>query len=61
MKGRTMDPNSNLKEQLEITERMLDPDSEYVDSGDALRLAELVEALNEWIRKGGFLPKKWQQ
>ena len=54
-----MDPNANLREQLEITEKMLDPDSEYVDTGDALRLAELVEELNEWIRKGGMLPNAW--
>jgi hypothetical protein len=54
-----MDPNANLREQKEITERMLHPDSEHVDSGDAIRLAELVEALDEWIRKGGFLPSAW--
>lgn len=56
-----MDPNANLREQLELTERMLDPDSNYVDSGDALRLAELVEALSEWLRRGGALPDRWRR
>jgi len=55
-----MDPDANLREQRELTERMLDPDSQYVDSGDALRLAELVEALHEWLSKGGFMPQEWR-
>lgn len=54
-----MDPHANLREQLEITERMLDPDSQSVDTGDALRLAELVEALDQWLYKGGMLPNRW--
>jgi hypothetical protein len=28
---------------------------------DATRLAELVLALDEWIRKGGFLPTRWRR
>jgi hypothetical protein len=31
------------------------------DNGeDGVRLAELVVALDEWIRKGGFLPYRWR-
>jgi hypothetical protein len=26
-----------------------------------LDLAELVQGLDEWITKGGFLPKAWQK
>jgi hypothetical protein len=34
----------------------------YTSQADAAeRLAELVEALHEWIKKGGFLPKEWQR
>jgi hypothetical protein len=55
-----MDPNANLKEQREIAKRILSDDGE--DTGyDAVRLAELVEALDEWIMKGGFLPKEWRE
>jgi broad specificity phosphatase PhoE len=71
-----MDPDANLKEQLELVKKMKERQSEFneeeeewtaadvsdwrreqVDDGE--RLAELVEALNEWILKGGFLPKAW--
>lgn len=61
-----MDPNANLEEQLEIAARILDysddPDvpEENIDPDDALRLAELVQALHDWISGGGFLPAKWQ-
>jgi hypothetical protein len=52
-----MDPNANLKEQLAITRAIL-ADKEPHTFG-AIRLAELVEALDEWITKGGFLPGRW--
>jgi hypothetical protein len=25
------------------------------------RLADLIAALDEWVAKGGFLPKRWQK
>lgn len=53
-----MDPNANLLEQREIVSRMLDSRGK---KGDGERLAELVEALDEWISNGGFLPSRWQQ
>ncbi len=28
---------------------------------DAIRLAELSEALDEWIKGGGFLPAAWKR
>jgi len=55
-----MDPNANLEEQRQIISEMLDEDSESIDTGDAVRLAELAQALDEWIIGGGFLPKAWK-
>jgi len=55
-----MDPNSNLEEQRSILERVNDDSGEYeFDSDDLLRLAELAQALDEWIIGGGFLPNAW--
>jgi hypothetical protein len=55
-----MDPKANLKEQLEIASWFLDVECE--DRSDdialdlAVRLAELVRSLDEWMRAGGFSP-----
>jgi len=55
-----MDPNANLAEQLEIACRLLGTDClDKSDLPDAVRLAELVLALDEWIGQGGFLPSHW--
>jgi len=52
-----MDPNANLTEQRQIAKAILaDPDAHTYG---AVRLAELVEALDEWIGRGGFLPTEW--
>ena len=52
-----MDPNSNLTEQLRLAEKMLrDP---AINPDDSERLAEIVLALDGWIRGGGFLPDGW--
>jgi hypothetical protein len=56
-----MDPNANLNEQRSIIAAMLDEDSESIDTGDAVRLAELVQALDAWIVKGGALPGDWKR
>ncbi len=55
-----MDPNANLQEQLRIVKRLLH-ESTIADDPEVLgvRLAELVEALDEWIRMGGAFPKSW--
>lgn len=52
-----MDPNANLKEQLELAEKL--QRTHAID--DCQRLAELVLALNEWIEQGGFLPESWSK
>jgi len=59
-----MDPEANLKEMLELAASLItwadsDEVGEHIDEDDAVRLAELVQALNEWIMKGGFLPRPW--
>ncbi len=59
-----MDPNRNLDEQLALAKQI----QQYADehpteriSGDTLKLAELVEALDHWITGGGFLPDRWNR
>lgn len=54
-----MDPNSNLREMLEIAQRIaFDPYDRY--DTETVRLAELVIALDEWIRKQSVLPSAWR-
>jgi len=62
-----MDPDANLTEQRELAARLvvLDDVEDYnlVDVGslliDAARLGELVLALDGWLVKVGYLPKRW--
>lgn len=58
-----MDPNRCLEEQLALARKFLDiqdgNDSDLIEEVDVFRLSELVLSLDEWIRKGGFLPKAW--
>lgn len=58
-----MDPTANLEEQLAIAARVNDCVADACASceHDGARLAELVEALHEWITRGGFLPAQWQK
>lgn len=65
-----MDPKANIKEQLQIAKHIISlwdeaPADGVLDANDQLwmsdaanRLAELVLALDEWQRKGGFSPYK---
>lgn len=58
-----MDPNANLAEQLRLASRIVeafDNERTLVDA-DCARLSELVIALNDWIRGGGFLPSAWEK
>jgi hypothetical protein len=59
-----MDPNENLREQRALAEQLADGFNGDQDSAanymnDAARLAELQQALDEWITGGGFLPNGW--
>jgi hypothetical protein len=68
-----MDPDANLKEQLELANDILEAIDRASDDGelgeedkqdviqDAERLAELVQSLHNWITGGGFLPKAWKK
>ncbi len=56
-----MDPAANLSEQIEIAEEVIaladrDEPGERRLAELAERLAELVLALDEWRRRGGFDP-----
>lgn len=53
-----MDPDSNLDEQRRIRNRIMNGTDGI---NDANRLSELSEALDEWIKGGGFLPTSWRQ
>lgn len=54
-----MDPDSNLREQIEIAKEIIRRDDAGESLEDiastALRLAELVLALAEWNAKGGHV------
>ena len=64
-----MDPNANLYEQIKCATRIIhafdnadEATGEWtVNQDDAYRLAETVCALDQWIRKGGFLPTQWER
>lgn len=58
-----MDPDANLKEQRELAASLLDEEGMHPAElfAAATRLAELVQALDEWILKGGFLPADWAE
>ena len=58
-----MDPNANLAEQVRVARLIITAaDRRSSASRDlALWLAELVEALDEWIRRGGSLPTAWKK
>lgn len=57
-----MDPNANLEEQLKLARDLLkqiDTAGRMPSAVSTGRLCDLVIALDEWIRKGGFLPATW--
>lgn len=56
-----MDPNANLEEQRRIVARLTDGEGPDDPGADAYRLAELAQALDEWISGGGFLPDAWRR
>lgn len=63
-----MDPTANLKEQRQIAAQ-IERCSHEATRDDrpcgcvdrAQRLAELVEALDGWITRGGFVPAQWHK
>lgn len=62
-----MDPDANLEEQIKLALGMVDEDIDKHTASDTAnlasrgqRLAELVLALDDWLAKGGFKPKRWR-
>jgi hypothetical protein len=61
-----MDPNACLAKLRELSKAQVkdDEDSEgyLVRSGmRSEEMADLLEALDQWLSKGGFLPEDWQR
>jgi hypothetical protein len=57
-----MDPDANLAEQRRLAHKLLNPcDGDMPDEDDVRRLAELVEALDDWMSNAGFLPGAWSR
>ena len=58
-----MDPNANLEEQrrcVEIIKKLArSGEDEHELALTGVHLAELVEALDDWISGGGFKPDAW--
>ena len=53
-----MDPDETLRQLRSLAGRILATDSDP-DADDAVRLAELASALDDWLTTGGFLPARW--
>jgi len=60
-----MDPNATLAKMRQLANMILSDEGGLEDAGDledaARDLAEHVEALDGWLRQGGFLPKAWER
>lgn len=58
-----MDPNANLEEQLDLAKKIIvaSDRGSFLGVYSAERLAELVIALDEWIKNGGFIPRRWRK
>lgn len=69
-----MDPNENLREALAVARDILNAWDQADDvlgelphalkaevAEKAERLAELVEGLDGWLSRGGFLPAAWER
>lgn len=55
-----MDPTANLEEQRRIRDRIQSGERGTNFERLAMRLADLQEALDDWIAGGGFLPEQWR-
>ena len=54
-------PDELLGLMRSIVERMLDPDSEHIDLGDAVRLAEAIHSLDvALVSEASALPLPWR-
>jgi hypothetical protein len=58
-----VDPDANLEEQRTLAARIIEGSQGGlggVDVDDGIRLAELVDALDRWMKGGGFPPAAWR-
>ncbi len=51
-----MDPDANLEELRRLVAQR---HGGGLDEHDVLRLADLIESLDDWLSRGGFLPADW--
>lgn len=56
-----MDPTANLAMQRALAGQILKTTARVEFEQQAVELAEHVQALDEWISKGGFLPTQWRE
>lgn len=56
-----MDPDKCLAELVELATEVVNREEVSLEDyqGRASRACELVLALNEWMERGGFVPKAW--
>jgi hypothetical protein len=54
-----MDPNIHLSEMRQVISEILA--GEEMESRNALWLALLAQAMDNWLSKGGFLPGAWER
>ena len=52
-----MDPNEALKELIRLADRIMD--DHWLDAQEQEEFAAHFQALDDWIRSGGFLPTAW--
>lgn len=56
-----MDPQANILELLGLAQKHIEGDQHADECEfDIVRMSELIEALDCWIRAGGALPQRWQ-
>jgi hypothetical protein len=53
-----MDPDACLDELLTLAREALSG-TRRQPAEDSERMAELALALDEWVQRGGFLPRRW--
>ncbi len=52
-----MDPDETLVE----IRRMVSEASDDLESADISYLVDLIDGLDSWLSKGGYLPKEWER
>ena len=54
-----MDPNATLDALLALTTAVAAKQEDGKASTSEVDMAERIEALDRWLRQGGFLPERW--